>query len=157
MRVLLLVVFGLSSALIASSAAGETRLESLAWMCGSWGIGGDTVETWTAPEDGLMLGHNRAGRPGKSPFFEYLRIEERPSGIVYVASPLGRGATEFALTDTAGKRVVFENPEHDFPQRIAYWLEDESTLVAEISAGEGDARRAQASRWPRLSACECSD
>ena len=98
-------------------------IADLAWMCGSWGDPADALESWMAPIDGLMLGVNRTLRPGKTPFFEYLRIEERPEGIVFVASPLGRSPTDFLLRELGPERVVFENPEHDFPQRVAYWLE----------------------------------
>ncbi len=68
----------------ASSAAGDS-IDSLGWMCGTWEGFAESLESWMAPRDGLMLGVNRTLRVGKTPFFEFLRIEERPDGIVFVA------------------------------------------------------------------------
>lgn len=108
----------------------------LAWMAGAWrAIEGDSVqeECWSAPLGGLLLGTARTVIAGKARFFEYLRIEERPTGLVYVASPLGRGTTEFALTDGAARRARFENPAHDWPTAIEYELRTDGRLVARVS------------------------
>ncbi len=128
-------------------------IAELAWMCGSWGDPAESLESWMAPVDGLMLGVNRTVRPGETPFFEFLRIEQRPEGIVFVASPLGLAPTDFPLRELGPERVVFENPGHDFPQRLVYWLEGD-LLLAEASAGEGAQRQVQSFRWGRRSACD---
>jgi hypothetical protein len=101
-------------------------VESLAWMAGSWASGGAPVETeehWTAPKAGSLLGMNRTTKGGKTVMFEFLRIEARPDGVFYLASPGGRPATPFKLKESQKEKAVFENPEHDFPQRILYWRE----------------------------------
>jgi hypothetical protein len=36
-----------------------------------------------------------------------------------------------------GKRAVFENPRHDFPQRIVYELSAEGHLIASIGFAKG--------------------
>ena len=70
-----------------------------------------------------MLGLSRSTKESQKPFFEYLRIESTEDGIVYFASPLGKNETRFPMTELSEREVVFENPEHDFPQRIIYQLE----------------------------------
>jgi hypothetical protein len=108
----------------------------LAWMAGEWrAIEGETVqeERWSAPLGGILLGTGRTVIAGKARFFEYLRIEERPEGLVYVASPLGRGATDFALTDGSARRARFENPAHDWPTAIEYELRPDGRLAARVS------------------------
>ena len=138
----------------AAATASAEELDDLAWLCGAWGQDKTIIESWLAPQNGLMLGVNRTpGAPGSRPFFEFLRIEARPEGTFYVASPLGRAATEFELVEIGDRHVVFENPEHDFPQRIAYRL-DGDDLTAEISAGEGDDKKSRVFRWHRVP-CEC--
>jgi len=92
-----------------------------------------------------MLGIHRDMRPGMPPFFEFLRIEEREGGLVYMASPRGRDATPFKMAELEPRKVVFENPEHDFPQRVMYWLEGEDTLHARIEGTNQG--RAGASEW----------
>lgn len=110
--------------------------EALAWMAGQWvAHEGDTLqeEAWSAPLGGLMLGHGRTVIGGRARFFEQLRIEERADGLVYVASPLGRGTTEFRLTDGGARRARFENPVHDWPTAIEYELRDDGGLTARVS------------------------
>ncbi len=109
---------------------------SLAWLAGEWSsIEGDTVqeERWSAPLGGILLGTGRTVIAGRARFFEYLRIEERPDGLVYVASPLGRGTTDFPLTDGGASRARFENPEHDWPTVIEYELRADGRLAARVS------------------------
>jgi hypothetical protein len=48
-----------------------------------------------------------------------------------MASPLGRAPVAFRAVELSDSRVVFENREHDFPQRILYWL-DRGRLHARI-------------------------
>lgn len=109
-------------------------VESLAWLAGSWGSASGATETeehWTAPKAGSLLGMNRTTRGGKTVMFEFLRIEARPDGVYYLASPGGRPPTPFKLKEAVKEKVVFENPEHDFPQRILYWKSG-SSLCARI-------------------------
>lgn len=99
-------------------------LAGLAWLTGSWMLvsgGAVSEEHWTRPGGGTMLGVNRTVINGRTVAFEYVRIESTPHGIVYLASPIGRHPpTRFALKERGPRWVVFENPAHDFPQRIVY-------------------------------------
>jgi len=112
-------------------------LNDLAWMAGSWS--GTTArgvvemeEHWTAPKGNSMIGIHRDVAGGKTRLFEFLRIEQQADQIVYLSMPNGRSpATPFPLKEVSGTRVVFENPTHDFPQRIIYW-KDGNDLRARI-------------------------
>jgi hypothetical protein len=131
MNALMLVLSMLQAA--PEPAAGPD-VAALAWMTGSWGASEgatDTEEHWTAPKAGTLLGMNRTTRGGKTAMFEFLRIEARPDGIFYMASPGGRPPTPFKLKEAQKERAVFENPEHDFPQRVLYW-KDGASLCARI-------------------------
>lgn len=44
----------------------------------------------------------------------------RAAVLAFVAQPGGRPATAFALKSIDASSVVFENLQHDFPQRIMY-------------------------------------
>ena len=39
---------------------------------------------------------------------------------------------KFKLKEMGDKRVVFENPTHDFPQRVMYWIEPDGVMIARI-------------------------
>jgi len=118
----------------------DGKLKELAWMSGSWvseGEGKRSEEHWTPAAGATMLGVNRSTAGDRTLFFEYLRIEGRPDGVVYVASPRGKNETEFRLTESSDGRAVFENPDHDFPQRIIYWRSPEAMLHARIEGRQG--------------------
>ena len=106
-----------------ANASEPEGVAQLAWLAGCWsGEGGE--ECWLAPLGGTMLGMNRGPeRDGREPAFEFLRIVEAEESVVLLASPSGRyPPTPFRATEIEEGRVVFANPEHDFPQRITYWL-----------------------------------
>ena len=135
------------------SEAEAPRLDRLAWLTGTWtGVEGDTImeEIWTTPAGGMMVGLHRDLRPGRRGFFEFLRIVEEKGQISYHAMPAGRSpATLFPLLSMSDRRVVFENPEHDFPQRILYWLDDDDMLHARIEGTEGGETHSMEWRYRR--------
>ena len=55
-------------------------------------------------------------------------------GIAYIAQPGGKPPVSFMLVESKRGRVVFANPQHDFPQRIIYRLEADGSLFARVEA-----------------------
>jgi hypothetical protein len=52
---------------------------------------------------------------------ESLRLERLGDDVFYTARPRQNlFPTAFRLIESDARRFVFENPEHDFPQRIVY-------------------------------------
>lgn len=133
-------------------AAQEPGLSDVAWMAGHWAVetdGARSEEVWLAPAGGLMLALNRSVAKGGRTSFEYLRIEERKDGLVYVASPGGKGATEFALADVGERFVLFANPAHDFPKEIRYELDATGALHARVSGELGGEEAAEEWTWKK--------
>ena len=130
--------------LIAGPSASETPKPSilqLHWLAGCWAPNdaeNGTVEQWMAPAGDAMLGMSRAIRGGRMVGFEYLRIVTRDETLVLIASPSGQETAEFALKYLGKSEVVFENPEHDFPQRINYRLLDDEHLLGRIEGATPD-------------------
>lgn len=117
-----------------------SSLQDLGWLAGYWTAETEeslTEELWLPPKGGVMLGLHRDLFPSGKMFFEYLRIEETADGIVYQASPRGNVPTPFPLKESDTQRVVFENPAHDFPQRIIYWGEGSDLLHARVEGAPG--------------------
>jgi hypothetical protein len=55
--------------------------------------------------------------------YEFLRIVLDTYGIYYVEKTSGnKDETRFNLVRSSAGEIVFENPAHDFPQRILYKL-----------------------------------
>lgn len=132
----------------AAPASQPAATESLAFLQGTWvsesGVT-RTTETWTSAEGGLLLGTSKTVRGDKAVFFEFLRIETDASGnAVYVAMPRGKNETRFAQKGPVAEgKVVFENPQHDFPQRIVYTKKSDGTLVARIEGTVNGAERSK--------------
>lgn len=128
----------------------KPTLDSLAWMAGSWSgtsRGIEMEEQWTEPKGNSMIGMHRDVGKGRTLGFEFLRIEQTGDAIVYLSMPGGRSpATPFPLKEVDGKRVVFENPSHDFPQRIIYW-KDGVDLRARIEGTNNGKDAGMEWRW----------
>jgi hypothetical protein len=126
----------------------EPKLTDLDWMSGHWAAtvdGMEMEELWSTPRGGLLLGMHR-DISAKRTSFEFMRIAKTADGIVYLAQPSGKPPTPFKLTESADKRVVFSNPEHDFPKRIIYWMKD-AKLCARV---EGDGGKGEEWCWSRV-------
>lgn len=123
---------------LSAQSAPLVKIDDLSWMSGHWRSTKDGLvmeEVWTEPGGGVMLGLHRDAKGAKASF-EFLRIAETNGGIVYLAQPGGKPPTQFPLVELIGKRAVFANPQHDFPKRIIYWLQD-GKLCARVE-GDGD-------------------
>ena len=137
------------------TAAAEKSLKDLsvlAWMEGHWiGKDGavDVEELWLGPKGNTMLGLHRDVAGTRTRMFEFLRIEATTEDITYWASPKGRTATPFRLKEVNGQHATFENPQHDFPQRIIYWLDKEGALHAKIEGTMNGKAASQEWKWLR--------
>ena len=152
MSAVLLTGFGFAAVatLEQDSPVPGTSLDELSWLAGTWVQASETrlvQEVWLEPLGGMMLGvnHDVDLESDTTRAFEYLRIVATPDGIDYVASPGGTLPTSFRLIESENGRVLFSNPEHDFPKRVGYRMEGEE-LVAWI---EGDDGKPREWRWKR--------
>lgn len=132
------IAAGLGLMLVAAAPA--AKVDDLAWLTGQWISETDdrwTEESWTGPRGGVMLGHSRSGRGNALREFEFLRIAAGADGApTYIAQPGGGAPVAFALVRHDTASATFENPAHDYPQRIHY-ARDGDTLTATISRIDG--------------------
>ena len=135
-------------------AEADPALRSLDWLAGSWAgqdeENGRQEEHWIAAAGGTMLGLNRVVANGRTVYFAYLRIEQREDGIYYIVNSRGRGESEFKLIAQEDQRVVFENPDQDYPVRIHYWRTADR-LSARLEGEVRGRRRAEEFAWRRVS------
>jgi len=89
----------------------------------------------------MMIGMGRTIKSGKAVDWEFMRIEERGTDIFYLAKPKeNAGETPFKLIRSSAAEAVFENPEHDFPQRVIYRLAKSGNLEARIEGTTSDGK-----------------
>jgi hypothetical protein len=121
--------------LIAYGASAQESVDGLNWLAGCWD--GSTekqerVEQWMKPSGNMMMGMSRTVRNGQIREYEFLRIHQRDGAIYYTANPSGQREASFRLIRLTEQEAIFENAEHDFPQRIGYRLESGGMLTAWI-------------------------
>lgn len=120
--------------------AKKPQLEKLSWLSGTWGSAdsaGVSTEKWEKKNDSTFAGHSYTIAGTDTVFNEWISLEERAGNLNYIVTVKNQNGelpVAFAMTSIDEKNVVFENPMHDFPQRISYTLVNPDSLNAEISA-----------------------
>lgn len=113
----------LALTLAAALAGPPAAIDRMAWLKGCWiqaKPNGAVEELWMAPGGGVMLGLGRTVRDGKLRDYEFVRIVEADGSLAYMAEPSGQARATFPLKSLTADEAVFENPDHDFPQRVIY-------------------------------------
>ncbi len=124
-----------------ASARPAAEVDRMSWMAGCWegtlGNGASYEEVWLAPRGGMMLGMARMSRDGRTLSFEFASLGEQDGAVVYSAQPSGRPPTPFRAKEISRSAATFENPAHDFPQRVIYRLAGPDELHARIEGERG--------------------
>jgi len=113
---------------------------NLDWLIGTWAIeesgGIQTKEVWEKTDIDTYNGYNVSlDENGDTIFSELIEIKKIVNQLYYVVSvPSQNGGLEirFKLVSTENNKYVFENSEHDFPQRIVYLKVGSDSLHAYI-------------------------
>ena len=126
----------------------KPAVAALGWLAGEWSFeknGRSVTERWSPPAGGIMLGTSHTVAKGKTVEYEFVVIRTEENGdVFYVAKPSGQAEAAFKLVRVSEREAVFENPQHDFPQRISYALKDGDTLIAAIEGTkDGRTRRVE--------------
>ena len=127
-------------------------LEQLSFMWGHWINESSSIvqeEWWTDGRGDMMLGVSRTVKEGHVVFFEYTRIEKTVDGIFFIASPSGQPTASFKLVESSPKKAVFENPSHDYPQRIIYISESPGHMKARIEGQVGGKEKFSEWTWKK--------
>ena len=155
-----LILAAISVAIFVGHVAAQDAkptIQSLAFISGCWEINVPekkrlVTEQWMSPVGDAMVGMSRTVRNDKMGAYEYLRIVEDAMGINYISRPSeNKEDTAFKLVKWAANEATFENPTHDFPQRIIYklvkpdalWARIEGTMNGKISGVDFPMTRAK--------------
>jgi hypothetical protein len=139
-----LVIAVAASMFAAWAGAPTARVTRLAWLSGCWeqATGSRLVEEqWTRPRGGLMLGAGRTLRGDTLVEYEQTRIFEQGGRLVYGANPSGQAPAEFESIELSDSSVTFENPTHDFPQRVIYRRHGADSLLGRVEGMRGGSLR----------------
>jgi hypothetical protein len=98
-------------------------IQRVSWLHGCWECkrDGQTIEEqWMRPLGGSMLGMSRTVRGTALAEYELVVLREDADRLAYEAHPSGQAAAVFKSTLIGDGKIVFENLQHDFPQRVGY-------------------------------------
>ena len=105
------------------------------WLAGHWCGGTEQrqiEEVWLPQAGGALLGMSRTLSGDSLESFEFMRLVPAGKDAGFHVQPNSVPATLFTIFSQGRGWVVFENPAHDFPNRIEYRREGDA-LKAVIS------------------------
>ncbi len=112
------------------------------WLCGAWTCpAGDAmvIESWIVDNDSTLAGKSYIVKRKDTLPLETILLQQRGGEVAYIPTVTNQNAgqaVKFIQTLANGKEWVFENPKHDFPQKIKYTKVSDDSLVATISGLE---------------------
>lgn len=143
------VTLMLTACLYLASCADDTtkqeknKLQKADWVLGYWQMsspdGSAVTESWIRTDDTSYSGVGKfTDSTGKVLSTEDIRIVLRNNELWYiptVSNQNGGQPVAFREADFSDSVIVFENKEHDFPQRIVYQKYTQDSMIAYV---EGD-------------------
>lgn len=115
------------------------EIEKASWLIGEWGNTskeGVLTETWTKENDSTFQGKTYFITGKDTAFTESIQLMQQKDQLLYIptVSDQNKGKhVSFTLTTSTENQLVFENKEHDFPQKITYNKISNDSIIAEIS------------------------
>lgn len=120
--------------LLFSCGSKKACISDFSWLQGKWigsSDGMDSFEQWESIVGNSMNGIGGAISGKDTVFSEKIKIEQRGEDIFYVPTVKeNAGPVDFKFTGLKNDSMVFENPFHDFPQRIVYFKLPDNKLYA---------------------------
>lgn len=116
------------------------KLEKMNWLIGQWEnttTEGHLTETWSKVNDSTFTGQTYFIINIKDTVHnESIILTQVGGDLIYRPTVKGQNndeAVDFKLTSEAENNFAFENPKHDYPQKIVYKKINDKSLVATIS------------------------
>lgn len=115
------------------------KLEKMNWLIGNWEQSlpdGTLKETWTMQNDSTFSGDSYFINTKDTVHFESIQLVQKAEELTYIATVVGQNNEQpvaFKLTSDTDDTFTFENPAHDYPQKISYKKVSGTSLIASIS------------------------
>ena len=121
--------------LLVCPLSGLAQTADFSWLAGKWKMDSDRAEVyeeWQKDGEHRLKGESYVIRDNQKQVNEVLFVEKFEDQWAYIALPKGQTITLFALISSENNEFIFENKEHDFPQRIIYHLVNENEINASV-------------------------
>lgn len=139
----------ITAVIVLTAMRPSIKIEKATWLLGNWQNKtprGILTESWQKKDDSTYTGKSAFVRGADTLSSETLTLEERKGRLYYIPVVKNQNNGQpvtFTLTSASANQLVFENPAHDFPQKITYTLITNDSLVAVISGVRNGQERAQ--------------
>ncbi len=136
---IIFVLYTLSCCNVQDKSQKSVDLKQAEWIVGNWEnktSTSKTIESWQKLNDSTLVGKSMLIKDNDSVLLENILIIQRDKQLYYVPSVVNQNEgnpIEFKLTQAVNNMLIFENPLHDFPQKIVYKKISGDSMVAEIS------------------------
>lgn len=104
-----------------------------------------------APAGGAMLGMSRTVVGEAMRAWEFVILGPSAAGLAYQVNPSQQDGASFPATFMSDTLLIFENPTHDFPQRIIYRRRGADSVHARIEGQMGGQQRSTDFPFRRVS------
>lgn len=142
--------------LIAWTVKQTNDIKKAEWLIGTWENEtpkGSIYETWSKTNDNEFSGKSYIIKDKDTIVFENIRLVQEHNGLFYIPTVKSQNDAlpiRFAAKTISKTQLVFENPQHDFPQIISYTKITSDSLVAEISGTKNGKEHKQKFPMKRL-------
>lgn len=116
------------------------ELQKAKWLLGEWEKSdslGILKETWISKDDSTFVGQSYYIQNKKDTLHdEQIELVQDSDHLIYKTAVKGENndaPIPFQMTKDEDSLLVFENPKHDYPQKIQYKLLKNGSLIATVS------------------------
>lgn len=115
-----------------------TLLKKGNWLIGSWENNTkdmNFVEIWKIANDSIYSAESYVLVSKDTVFYESVNLIQKNDSLFYIVSARNQNnekPVSFYLTKSNSNQLVFENPKHDFPNKIVYNKINNDSMVATI-------------------------
>jgi hypothetical protein len=144
-----ITIVGLATLCGCSTEKQTNDITKAEWVIGTWENKtpkGSIFETWSKASDNEFSGKSYIVKEKDTIVFENIRLVQEQDGLFYIPTVKSQNdglPVRFATKTISETQLVFENPQHDFPQIISYTIINSDSLVAEISGTKNGQERKQ--------------
>jgi Domain of unknown function (DUF6265) len=134
----------------------KTNIKKAEWLIGTWENKtprGSMYESWTKINDAELSGKSYILKEKDTVVFETIRLVQENNSLFYIPQVKNQNGglpVRFTAKTVSDIELVFENPQHDFPQIISYTKINADSLVAEISGTINGKERKQTFPMKRM-------
>jgi hypothetical protein len=110
-------------------------IEQFSWMLGNWKVNtdkGEGFESWIQQDEHTLIGKGYYIVKGDTTIYEKLRIQKIENYYTFIPIIGNNYPVLFTLVESGNNKWIFENKEHDFPQRVVYSRKGENSMLAWI-------------------------